>query len=158
QAAASSGALTQAFDVTLGADSASLDSGVFSTGHNHLLVWFVGRSDRAASVDATKLTINNDSSALYGHGRADLTWHPATFSPDGDAALQTFFNGQNVPGNTAIANGFAGCVLFFPNYATTAMFKMILVFGVQIQDTLGNSNTYFSGGYYESLTAMSRLT
>jgi len=132
KAAASSGALTQLFTSTLGANTASIDTGAggIAAGFSVLEAWMVLRTTEAAVNSSARITVNNDSGANYD--RQTISGSGVTAAA-GNALAAAFWQVQ-VAGATATAGEVGIVVLTIPFYAATTFRKQGSVLNMENDD------------------------
>ena len=144
------------FSSVLGADAASIDTGVggIAGGYNYLRMLFVGRTDEAVVLSSLSFTLNNDTGANY-----DFVWTGTsnTTAITGNNTAQTAWNVQTL-GASAGAN-FAGAVQFdMAAYAGTTFYKAANWLTTRADGSAAaNMSMLNFGGSYRSTAAVSRL-
>lgn len=151
----SSQGLVSIFDQTLGADTASIDTGAngIAAGHGVLIIWIIARTADAGAGGPLQITVNNDTSAIYdmqnvnginatagaGNTLAQANWQTTTHGSGGSA-------------------GYPGVwLLTMPGYDQTTFWKVATLQDCVPDATAANQLVApFSCGY-RATTAISRL-
>lgn len=147
--------LTQLFASTLGADTASIDTGAggFSGAFSALLVFLYSRTDEAVALSVLNITANNDSGANYDRYTVSGT---GTTTTSGGAFGGTAWQLQTV-GASGVANYFGVLRLTFPVYAGTTGFKVGESTGAVATQANANSRADTDVLAYRSTSAITRL-
>lgn len=143
------------FDSTLGADTASIDTGAggIAAGYHFILVLMVLRTDDAGATAAAQVTLNNDTGAKYDIQA--FTGNNATVS------AATVLAGANwsftVHGSGGTAGYASDLRLEFPAYDQTTFFKTGTAQLETIDGTAGNNRSQANGLGFRDTVAISRL-
>jgi hypothetical protein len=92
----------------LGSAVASIDSNTFSTAFNHLAVFLMGRTSKAATLDTISMQVNGDTGTNYNY----QNWNGS-----GGASGQTAFPLSYLPGASETANFARTIQVDFPFYS-----------------------------------------
>ena len=127
------------FSSTLGADTASIDTGAagIAGGYSQIEVVILARTDTAAVTDLIDFFVNNDNTAIYDNEQINGTNVTATIAPTlADTRWQLVVHGAT--GSTGYPGAFR---VLFPAYAATTFWKFGVVHGGVIDQTAGNATT-----------------
>ncbi len=148
------------YEVT-GSDKASIDSNVDGTtvanfsGYDVLEVWFLGRTDQAATVFSSALVrVNNDNSSIYDLMRLQGINASASAASVRGTAQWTF----DCPGAGAGSGYFTAIQITIPFYAGTVASKVGVYLQAEPDQTAANSGTELLGLGYRTTTAISRIS
>lgn len=149
----SSGALL--FDSTLGADTASIDTGAggISAAWNVLDVYIIARTDEAIVFSSINLTLNNDTGANYD--RVFVSTTNATVTGN-NAVAQTAWNITS-SGASQAAGVYATHILTIPAYAQTTAQKSAQITSACVGTAAANTAITAYGLNYRSTAAISRM-
>lgn len=148
--------LVSLFSSTLGADTASIDTGAggIAAGHGSLILELVLRTSEAAAFSNTKLTFNADSGANY--------------DTEGIQALDTTLSAQRITGDSGInvtahgaggaANYAGAAMILIPAYDATTFYKTGNFNAGQNDTATGNMYTLLRTFTYRSTSAITRAT
>jgi hypothetical protein len=143
------------FDSTLGANTASIDTGAngIAATQNVLEVWIVARTDDAAAVGAVAVTVNNDTGANYD--LVQIVVSNATVTANNFLAQASW--ALNVPGAGALA-GMAGVIaLSIPAYAQTTFHKVGELRNHELDSVAANVRMTARGVNWRNTAAISRM-
>jgi len=154
-AIASSQGFVKLFDSTLGANTASIDSGAggFSQVYDHLMVLIIARTTQAAVQSTITMQFNNDGGANYDTVR--ITDVASTVSGNTSLA-QTAFTFSCVGAN-ADAGDASAQDLFIPAYAQTTFHKTGTVRTSHCEDTAADNIVEMKSFRWRSTAAINRV-
>lgn len=151
------GPMTKLFDSTLGADSASIDTGAggFSQLYDHLRIYILVRTTEAAVFSSINMLFNNDSGANYDSQviRVINATVTGVAIDAGNTALR-----MNAPGSSAVANTFGPITMDIPSYTQTVAHKVGNRATSQMDTSLANEKTEVGGFKWRSTAAISRVS
>lgn len=131
------GIVTKVFDTTLGADTASIDTGangIPQTG-NVLELWVIGRTDEATNFSSAIMRINGDTGANYD------TQDVQGLNTGTNAAVTlaaTSWNQQVLPGASDAAGTFGVFQITIPAYTQTTARKVAAMTQGVVDTTAAN--------------------
>lgn len=142
------------FDSTLGADTASIDTGAtLGAGYNVLEVWAVVRTDDAAAAGLLQILFNGDTGANYTHQRGSFVSTTA-------ASAQTLAanNLQLTVHGSGGSASYATIVRFdIPSYAQTTFFKTFVIEASHDDATAGNNRHQTAVATWASTAAINQI-
>lgn len=152
---AGGGGANKLFDQTLGADTASIDTGAggISTSLDLLEVFMYLRTTQAVTSSSVTVRANNDSGSNYDLHRLQGVNATVSASPGLGTAQWTF----DCPGASATASYFTVIRATFPSYAQTTGFKVGEVTQAMLTQVAASTFTEVMALTYRSTTAISRL-
>jgi hypothetical protein len=122
--------------------------------YQHLQVRAIGRSNRSATGEFIKFTMNSDTGSNYADHSLNAGGGGNAF---GDAATSAAFIRVNrFAGSTANANVFGVFVLDLLDYANTSKYKTIRELGGC--DNNGDGDIFYNSGLWQSTSAVNSLT
>lgn len=152
--------ITKLFDSTLGADTATIDTGAngIASGYSGLLILLNGRTDEAGvRLSVINFTFNNDTGANYDRGF--LLTSSVSTTPTGDMSAGATSLQLTTAGAAMAANVSGALQIFVPNYDGTTFYKSAVVNFGEVDTTAANANR--AAGMevlqYRSTSAISRL-
>ncbi len=143
------------FDSTLGADTASIDTGAagIDGGYNVLEIWIIARTDDASAAGLVDVIVNNDTSSIY-----DMQYVYGVISSAGAgnplAQAKWALDAHGSGGSSGYAGVF---VITIPCYAQTTFWKAGTLVESRLDATAGSQITLVSGLGYRATTAISRM-
>jgi hypothetical protein len=143
------------FDSTLGADTASIDTGAggIPAGYSAIEIMLMLRTDEAAAISNANLRLNNDSGANYD--TEDDSANGSTAAAAHSAGLTSILAIVHGAGGSASYPGMASVVI--PAYDQTTFFKTGLLTETAHDATLGNNWTVVKGFTWKSTSAITRV-
>lgn len=143
------------FESTLGADTASIDSGVggFSTSYDDLMILLYLRTTEAAVASNVTFQFNGDTGANYD----DQKMRVINTAVSGAIALAGTSVTIEALGASAQAGAFAEYALWMPAYSHTTGHKSFSGTGARIEDTAADCRSTFQCGRWRSTAAISRV-
>jgi hypothetical protein len=149
------GGATILFDSTLGADTASIDTGAggIAGTQNVLEAWVLARTDEAVILSTINITFNNDGGANYDFENFTAT-NAALAGGGGVAATAINFNCHGASGGASYASAFCICI---PSYAQSTFFKTGFIAGNIVDTAAANCQLYEKAIGYRSTVAISRM-
>jgi hypothetical protein len=150
----SSGGLTALSDVTLGADTATIDTGAGGVAQtfSHLLIVASLRGTNASNTQIVELRFNADSGNNYSGG---------TFAVEGnsDVASSSGLFFANIAAASSDANVFSAVELFVPDYRSSSKLKQVVA-TVTGRGTMAAGVTQLDvgGGRWNSTAAITQVT
>ena len=151
---APSGAYDSIATTTLATATASVTFSSIPSTYTHLQIRAIGRSNRAATGEFIKLTMNSDTGSNYADHSLNAGGGGNVF---GDAATSAAFIRVNrFTGANANANVFGVFVLDLLDYANTSKYKTIRELGGA--DNNGDGDIFFNSGLWQSTSAVNTLT
>ena len=152
---APSGAYDSIATTTVGVlGSASVTFSSIPATYTHLQIRAIGRSNRVATGEFIKLTMNSDTGSNYADHSLNAGGGGVAF---GDAATSAAFIRVNrFAGSTANANVFGVFVLDLLDYANTSKYKTIRELGGC--DNNGDGDIFYNSGLWQSTSAVNSLT
>lgn len=148
--------VVELFDSTLGADTASIDTGAggFTGTLDHLLIVTLFRTDQAATIlSSVDVTINNDGAGNYDN--QTLRGRDTTASTaDGQAGSAISIN---APGASAAAGVFGACLTVIPAYSQTVAEKAGVMMGYFADEAATGGDAGTRSFHWRSTAAITRL-
>lgn len=146
---------TQLFDETKAIAGTTFDTGAggFATTHDHLVMFFNGRTTEAVIISFALLTFNNDGGGNYD-SQNDRGRDTTASATDGQAATAT---GWTIAGASAAAGVSGAALAIVPDYTGTTLEKTMISFGGLADEaaTGGDSNTRVS--HWRNTAAITRV-
>jgi hypothetical protein len=139
----------------LSSSAASVTFSAIPSTYTDLVVRISARTDRSATSDTTKMTINSDGSAIYSFIRLRGDGTSATSNLNtGNTVLSV----ENTDGNTATSNTFDSTEIYIPNYLSTVNKPISTV--IMREDNSIAATTYNSlqAHLYRNTTAITSLS
>lgn len=150
-----SSGLVSLFDSTLGADSATIDTGAggIAAGHVALLVCIIARTADAGANASLRVRLNNDSGANYD----DSAVYNVNATPNGRTDLAQTGWSTTTHGDGGSA-GYPGVWrLDIPGYDQTTFWKVATMLAMTMDATAGNNVDIAMGLGWRSTAAISRM-
>jgi hypothetical protein len=143
------------FDTTLGADTASIDTGAngIAQTQNVLEVFILARTDEAVPNSRVAITLNNDSSAIYDW--AQVVGSNVTASANNSPAA-TFWS-LICTGSTQPAGCYSPVHVTIPAYTQTTVQKCANALVSSVGTASANMTVVAYGLNYRSTAAISRM-
>lgn len=157
-AAAGGGNYVLLTDTLLGSDTASFDFTSISGSYKHLVIHFLGRSDRASNAgDAVKMTFNNDGGSNYDY--ATIQFDGSTSYSGQAQGASSFASVFECTAATAPSGAAGAGTISIPNYAGTAFNKSYIADATtHLGNSSGDHRTWKTGGQWRSTAAITRIT
>ena len=156
-AAAAAGAMRQLFDSTLGADTASIDTGANGVAQtcNHLLIVMLLRTTQAAAQSSASLLLNNDSAAHYDRVNVSANSSGSSGSAGaGESAGVIVCPGASV----AVSTLFGAAQVLIPAYLQTTADGIVLPIAGFADSTTTDSLVQSRPTHWTSTVAITRVS
>lgn len=146
---------TRLFDSTLGADTATIDTGAngVSQLYDHLLLVLLLRTTEAVTLSGVNMTFNGDGGANYDR---QVIRNTNTTVIGAISLAQTSFT-ILAPGASAQTGAFSAPAIFIPSYAQTNAHKAFDFTQASIEDTAADCRIESAAGRWRSTSAISRV-
>jgi hypothetical protein len=146
----------QLFDSTLGADTASIDTGANGVPqtYNHLLVVAIAKTSQAVVISDGLWRFNADAGGNYD--RQTLRARSAA-TTSGAAAAATSVD-INYPGSSNAAGHFGLSAMFIPAYRQTTAHGLLVEMGGWADSTIANSEAHVNIGDWRNTAAITQLS
>ena len=151
--------LVKLFESTLASTAASIDTGAggIASGHGDLICYLYARSNRAAAVDSTKITVNADTGSNYDEQFLEGTGTTVDTAPEFAESSLLNTGLATMAGNNATAGVFSFLEIVIPAYDKTTGFKVAKAISCVPLES-GSPDVQLHAAQWRSTTAVSRLS
>jgi hypothetical protein len=122
--------------------------------YTDLVVRISARTDRAATSDSIKMTINSDNITIYSFTRLRGDGTSATSNRN---TGNTYVSVENTDGNTATSNTFDSTEIYIPSYLSTANKPISSVIMREDNSTAATTYNSLQAHLYTNTTAITSL-
>lgn len=150
--------LVKLFESTLASTAASIDTGAggIASGHGDLICYLYARSNRAAAVDSTKITVNADTGLNYDEQFLEGTGTTVDTAPEFAESSLLNTGLATMAGNNATAGVFSFLEIVIPAYDKTTGFKVAKAISCVPLES-GSPDVQLHAAQWRSTTAVSQL-
>jgi hypothetical protein len=139
----------------LTSSAASVTFSAIPSTYTDLVLRISARTDRAATSDSIKMTINSDGSAIYSFTK--LRGDGTTAYSNSNTG-NTYVSVENTDGNTATSNTFDSTEIYIPSYLSTANKPISSVIMREDNSTAATTYNSVQAHLYRNTSAITSLS